>query len=151
MVFMSPTIVFGKSALAGGRVGVFAAAPIKAGTVLERCRIIVTKAAAPPGDGLWDYALQSPWDDSESLICLGGGVMYNHGDNPHVKHVHADRRRQTVDVVAVRSVRPGEELLMDYGERFWHFDHGERCLLSSSGGSQSESLGSVRSSSDGIP
>ena len=119
MKLFSKYSTLGKSTIPEGGTGVFATHKIPQGTVIERCRVLITRFSAPEGDDLWYYVMQSPWDKDESLVCLGNGSMYNHSPSPNTKHVNANRTNKTIDIVAMRDVEKGEELLVDYGTDFW--------------------------------
>jgi SET domain-containing protein len=97
----------------GGR-GVFAAAPIAAGEVLERCPYIVLEPDDANGR-LRDYVFG--YDDAgREMLVLGLGSMYNHADPPNAAYWLDGR-----DIVytAERPLRRGEEVLISYGGEWW--------------------------------
>jgi SET domain-containing protein len=81
--------------------GLYATTPIKKGTLLGFCQ---AKRTTSPGEHtLWIDA-ETPWD----IVCR---LRYiNHSRNKANVSYYDD-----LSVVALRNIRPGEELLHDYG------------------------------------
>jgi uncharacterized protein len=48
---------------------------------------------------------------------LGCGMLYNHSSDPNVEYVQDEP--STITFLALRAVKPGEELTIDYGEEWW--------------------------------
>jgi SET domain-containing protein len=74
---------------------------------------------------------RKPWIDSHHLLhvckdCTIYGENYtryiNHSDKPSVHFVVSTRWR-TARVEALRNIRAGEELFLDYGPDFWEAHH----------------------------
>ncbi len=74
---------------------------------------------------------RKPWIDSHHLLhicvdCTIHGENYtryiNHSDKPSA-HFVVSTRWKTARVEALRTIRPGEELFLDYGPDFWAIHH----------------------------
>lgn len=110
----------------GGR-GVFTAAPIAEGALIEVCPVIVL-----PGDdrlhidetGLYNYYFI--WGEADELcaIALGYGSLYNHSFEPNAEY-HAELAGQELDFYALRDIGAGEEITVNYNgdpnnqEKLW--------------------------------
>jgi len=111
------------SALEG--VGVFAAEPIAAGTVIWRLdpdwdRVAPRERylAAPPvlREFLDRYAYPSPDRPGFLVYEVDNGRFMNHSPDPNTDFSHPDRG------TARRDIAPGEEITCDYGEFFEGFE-----------------------------
>ena len=107
-------IYFGPSELHGR--GVFAAAPIAAGQIIEICPVLVFSQAELPHirqTMLDDYYFD--WGDNGAYyaVCLGYGSLYNHEYEPNAEY-GMDFAAQTIDFYAVRDIQPGEEITVNY-------------------------------------
>ncbi|MGL6097059.1 MAG: SET domain-containing protein-lysine N-methyltransferase [Fimbriiglobus sp.] len=97
---------------------VFAAAPIRAGAVIETCPVIrVPAGELDPGQTctLSDYVFVSRPDPAHGdvlLIALGFGSLYNHSDAPNARFVVRD---DALVITAARAIAAGEEVTFDYG------------------------------------
>ena len=63
-----------------------------------------------------DYVFSSV-TEGDLLLVLGHGMLYNHSANPNVEYLQDEPT--TITFRALRSVRPGDELTIDYGEEWW--------------------------------
>jgi len=96
--------------------GVFAAAPIAEGTLIERCAVIVV----PPEEvetlnrtRLGNYHYQWGGTRDASAIALGFGSLYNHAHDPNALYV----RRfddEVIEFVSLRAIAEGEEITVSY-------------------------------------
>ena len=96
--------------------GVFAAAPIAEGTLIERCAVIVV----PPEEvetlnrtRLGNYHFQWGGTRDASAIALGFGSLYNHAHDPNALYV----RRfddEVIEFVSLRAIPEGEEITVSY-------------------------------------
>ncbi|MCB0562304.1 MAG: SET domain-containing protein-lysine N-methyltransferase [Lewinellaceae bacterium] len=99
----------------GGR-GVFTAAPILEGSLIEVCPVIVM-----PGNhrrhldetGLYDYYFIWGEEDGQCAIALGYGSLYNHSFEPNSEY-RADLTGLTLDFYALRDIAAGEEITVNY-------------------------------------
>mmetsp|Transcript_34306 Transcript_34306/g.77522 ORF Transcript_34306/g.77522 Transcript_34306/m.77522 type:complete len:225 (-) Transcript_34306:286-960(-) len=129
----------------GGR-GVFAAAPIRAGSLVEVCPVLaLRKDHVDVACAGMRYFFGGP--EGDMLLCvLGFGMLYNHGKTPVLSTAtrpNSDTRSSLeanlayslrlppddaldsrdggvcVHFEALRDVKAGEELLIDYSDRWW--------------------------------
>lgn len=95
--------------------GVFAARRFVEGDVVEVCPTVEVPSSEVIGT-LRDYVFDSVNDGARVLV-LGYGMLYNHSPNPNVEYVQDEP--STVTFLALRTIRPGDELTIDYGEEWW--------------------------------
>jgi hypothetical protein len=99
----------------GGR-GVFTAADIEAGSLIEICPVIVL-----PGDeiplidqtGLYDYYFLWGPKDEDCAIATGYGSLYNHSFQPNAMY-EADFEGKTLNFYALRDITAGSEITVNY-------------------------------------
>lgn len=101
----------------GGR-GVFAGVAFSAGDVVEEAPVLVI----PPDQyrllsqtvlGSYLYTFGPDGDGDNSAIALGYGSLYNHSYRPNAAFIKLWKAR-TIRFVAVRAIRAGEEITIDY-------------------------------------
>jgi uncharacterized protein len=95
--------------------GVFATRRFAAGELVERCPTIEVPDAEVTGH-LGDYVYKSV-KDGDSLLVLGYGMLYNHSEDPNVEVVQEEP--STIEFLALRAVKPGDELTIHYGDEWW--------------------------------
>jgi hypothetical protein len=95
--------------------GVFATRRYIEGQLVESCPTVEVADAEVTGR-LDDYVYTSV-KDGDVLLVLGYGMLYNHSANPNVEYVQDEP--SIISFHALRTVMPGEELTIDYGERWW--------------------------------
>jgi SET domain-containing protein len=95
--------------------GVFATRAFAKGEVIENCPTVEVADDDVTGR-LNDYVFTSV-TDGDVLLVLGHGMLYNHSKDPNVEYVQDDPT--TITFRALRKVRPGDELTIDYGEEWW--------------------------------
>ncbi len=95
--------------------GVFATRGFAKGEVIENCPTVEVPDDDVTGR-LNDYVFTSV-TDGDVLLVLGHGMLYNHSKDPNVEYVQDDPT--TITFRALRKVRPGDELTIDYGEEWW--------------------------------
>jgi SET domain-containing protein len=96
--------------------GVFAARPIATGETIEVCPTLEV-AAADVGGLLHDYVFESNDDAEGSVLLLGYGMLYNHSAKPNAEYVQDGDA--AVAFVALRPIKPGDEITIDYGADWW--------------------------------
>ncbi len=95
--------------------GVFATRRYEQGDEVETCPTLQVPEDEISGL-LSDYVFKSV-DDDQVLVLLGYGSLYNHSSKPNLEYVQDDP--QTVTFLASRTIEPGDELTIDYGEEWW--------------------------------
>ena len=95
--------------------GVFATRRFAKGEVVETCPTVEV-ADAEVTWRLNDYVFTSV-TDGDVLLVLGHGMLYNHSPDPNVEYVQDEP--STITFRALRKVRPGDELTIDYGDEWW--------------------------------
>jgi SET domain-containing protein len=95
--------------------GVFATRRFAKGEVIETCPTVEVADADVTGR-LNDYVFMSV-RDGDVLLVLGHGMLYNHSPVPNVEYVQDEP--STITFRALRKVRPGDELTIDYGDEWW--------------------------------
>jgi uncharacterized protein len=95
---------------------VFATRRFAKGEVIETCPTLEVADADVTGR-LNDDVFFTSIRDGDVLLVLGHGMLYNHSPNPNVEYVQDEPT--TITFRALRTVRPGDELTIDYGEEWW--------------------------------
>ena len=95
--------------------GVFATRRFAKGDVVEECPTVELPDAEIRGR-LRDYVFSSVNDD-DIVLPLGYGMLYNHSSEPNLEYIQEEPT--TITFLALRAVRPGDELTIDYGEEWW--------------------------------
>ena len=95
--------------------GVFATRRYVTGQLVEICPTVEVADSEVTGR-LDDYVYTSV-KDGDVLLVLGYGMLYNHSADPNVEYVQDDP--SIIRFRARRTVNPGEELTIDYGETWW--------------------------------
>jgi SET domain-containing protein len=104
--------------------GVFAAAPIGAGELLETSPSVVLgghDTQTIVGTTLDNYYFAHPTDPDGGLLVFGFSSLVNHSDAPNVETVprEAGALGWLVDLRALRAIAPGEELTRRYACELW--------------------------------
>ena len=109
-----PELYIAESPIAGR--GVFTAAPIPAGSLVEMAPVIVVpenEVATIHQTVLHDYYFRWGPDMESAAILLGNGSLYNHAYAPNLR-IELDFGERTVDFYARRDIEAGEELTFNY-------------------------------------
>ena len=85
------------------------------GDVVENCPTVQVADADVRGT-LRDYVFGSV-QDGDVVLALGYGMLYNHSPEPNVEYVQDEP--STITFLALRPIRAGDELTIDYGEEWW--------------------------------
>lgn len=83
---------------------------------IERRRLIgeYPYVVVPYIDELRDYVFELEGVEEEAALVIGYGSIMNHSDRPNVLF-RCDEGRECFVFTSKRVIRPGEELLIDYG------------------------------------
>ena len=95
--------------------GVFATRRFRKGQLVEVCATVEVAESDVVGR-LDDYVYDSV-KAGDSLIVLGYGMLYNHSADPNVEYDQEEPSR--IEYRALRTIEPGEELTIDYGDEWW--------------------------------
>jgi hypothetical protein len=90
--------------------GVFAKVDIPKGTVFERVPLLVVETEELEDSRLMDYVFV--WSKKSVAIALGYGSLYNHSYKPNARYYDGPGRTKVF--MAVRTIRAGEEILVNY-------------------------------------
>jgi len=94
--------------------GVFARRHIRKGTVIERVPVILVSMkevfSQAPRSKLADYVFIR--DRDTVAVVLGYGSLYNHSYQPNAQYYDSGRHTQVFE--AIRDIRPGEEITVNY-------------------------------------
>lgn len=107
-LFIAPSLL-------GGR-GVFTAAPIPEGALIETCPVLVLPGAEKTfldQSKLHDYYFIWGHDDELCALALGYGSLYNHAYTPNAWY-QADYDNEAMDFYALREIASGEEITINY-------------------------------------
>ena len=97
--------------------GMFATTAIRRGTVLEKGHVLPFDDKQARDAQIIDlYAFD--FDGKGRCLVLGSASLCNHSNTPNVE-VEIDETRSTYRLVAVRGIKRGEELFVDYGDAYW--------------------------------
>jgi SET domain-containing protein len=103
--------------------GVFAAAPIARGAVVEAAPVLVFARAEYEAHGrhtlLDSYTFR--WERGAFALALGLGSLFNHASREPARNTGwvRDFARQEIRYCALRNIAEGEELLISYGAHVW--------------------------------
>ncbi len=107
-IFVAPSNVHG--------LGVFAAAPLSEGSIIEVCPVLLfpkAQLAAIRQTVLDDYYFDWGDDGEWYAFALGYGSLYNHSFQPNADY-GMDFDHQTIEIYALRDIEPGEEIFINY-------------------------------------
>lgn len=96
--------------------GVFAAADIAGGEIIEMCPVIGipdADAAHISESMLVNYIFFLGKEKNMPVLALGFGSLYNHSDSPNARY-DGNSDNQVITFTAVKTIRAGEEITVDY-------------------------------------
>lgn len=114
--------------------GVFTAEEIPAGALIEICPVIVISEQEVDvihHTDLHDYYFVWGEENEMAAIALGYGSLYNHSFSPNAEFV-LDLDHRTIEIFALRDIRPGEEITFNYHgdpdcrDELWFAEDGSR-------------------------
>jgi uncharacterized protein len=104
--------------------GVFASAPIVAGTLIEAAPVVVVPASECPlldRTILHDYYFHwqgDPEGEGSGAVALGLVALCNHSRRPRAR-VRRNFAQGTLDLIALGPIAAGEEVTIDYNCPLW--------------------------------
>lgn len=108
-------IHLGESELSG--LGVFAARDFKKDEVVEICPYLkIFKGHMNDECEVVDYTFE--FDEESEVLIQGYGSMYNHHASNNLEYVY-DEGDDMFEYIALRDIKKGEELTVNYGDEFW--------------------------------
>ena len=57
--------------------------------------------------------------DTDFMVVLGLGMVYNHGDPPNAEWEINDEDERFVRFFALTDIKQGQEIVHDYGKPYW--------------------------------
>lgn len=114
----SYSLKIGKSEIHGR--GVFAGESIEKGALLCVCPVLLVPAKDPSNDGVLG-AYYFEWSETNYALVLGLVSLVNHSYRPNVE-VYTVNSNKTVKLYSLKSLRKGEELLVNYGKQYPYVD-----------------------------
>ena len=97
--------------------GVFALVDMAKGSIVDRGHLLVLPEHEPEeGSLIGQYVFE--FSSRRNCVLLGLVSLCNHDEQPNVE-VEIDTETLTYRLIAVRPLRRGEELLVDYGSDYW--------------------------------
>ena len=97
--------------------GVFAEKDFKQGEVIEVCPLLTDYKKNFANSKIKDYTFKSKFKPDQEVIVFGMCSMYNHSDNFNVGH---NQDPENMIFKAVRDIKKGEELYVNYGGPYWN-------------------------------
>ena len=95
---------------------VFCSNDIFEGDLIEVCQVIVISSQEVPvlhRTVLHDYYFSWGEDMKDAAIALGFGSIYNHAVDSNADFI-LDFEHNTIDIVAIRDIKSGEEITLNY-------------------------------------
>ena len=111
--------------------GVFTSIDLNEGDTIEICPVILIPKSELPiihRTFLHDYYFLWGRNMDQCVICLGYGSLYNHATHCNANFL-LDIEELTVDVFAIRNIKAGEEITLNYHgksgikEELWFEEH----------------------------
>lgn len=114
----SRNIFLSQSKIPNAGRGIFAAAPLKKGDLIERCPIVLlpeNEVEHLRETGMVNYYFM--WGEDEmhhkAAICLGFGSLYNHTYSPNATY-KKQYDENVIDFVAIKDIGINEEITVNY-------------------------------------
>jgi hypothetical protein len=114
MVFRPPEVEVKKSGVAGR--GVYALRDFTKGEIIETAPSLIDDCKNFQGV-LKDYISGTRVKD-QCAINMGYFNYYNHSDKNNAKY-NTDYDTQSISVMALKDIKKGEEIFVNYGEKYW--------------------------------
>ena len=111
---VTPLLEVRKSKIHGK--GVFAGENIDKGVLLCVCPVLLVPVKDPSNDGILG-AYYYEWSETNHALVLGLVSLVNHSYKPNAK-VYTVNSNKTMQIYSLKSIRKGEELLVNYGKQY---------------------------------
>lgn len=100
--------------------GVFTKKAFKKNDCIETASVLHIPYTNVENTPVLNYVFSNPYEGNEddTLIVLGYGSMYNHSKTPNITYEY-DNETDLMYYKAIRNIRAGEELFLDYGGSWW--------------------------------
>lgn len=109
-------VFLGESELQG--LGVFAGRDFKKDETVEICPYLkIYKGHMNDECEVGDYTFE--FDDESEVLIQGYGSMYNHHKDNNIDYIY-DEGDDMFEFVALRDIKKGEELTVNYGDDYWN-------------------------------
>lgn len=115
-VIIQDKLIVKQSLIEGGGRGVFANKDFKKDEIVEICPLISDKKDNINKSIIRDYTFKNKFKDEE-VIVFGLCSIYNHLDNNNIHHDQDNKGNMIYR--ALRDIKKGEELYVNYGENYW--------------------------------
>jgi hypothetical protein len=126
--FYSPSKVIIKPSSIHGR-GIFSTQDIQEGEIVERCPMVPLgfRSRYHNDPQIYKYLYSQPTCPCNECknhgfifhMVLGYGMLYNHQDNANTEWKF-DFPNSFADVVAIKDIKSGEEIFVDYGTKYFN-------------------------------
>jgi len=119
--YHNPKIEVRKSPVHG--VGIFAKKAIKMNEVLEENHYIILKGdwhklPSLMQEYIFGWTKELTDSKSKAALVFGNGPLYNSSPDPNADW-HTNVKRNRFIYFAIKNIKAGEEILIDYGEEYW--------------------------------
>ena len=115
VMYPSFDIQLGESILEG--LGVFSTRAFKKDEIVEVCPYLqIFNGHMDDECEVGDYTFD--FDDESEVLIQGYGSMYNHHKDHNLDYIF-DEETDMFEYTALRDIRKGEELTVNYGEEYW--------------------------------
>ncbi len=110
-------LVVKKSGIIGAGRGVFAEKNYKKGEIIENCPYVHDNINNINGKLVNYYMDGTSLNKNHVIIPFGLCPIYNHSNNSNTHYEFGNM--ESLNVIADRDIKEGEELTFDYGEEWW--------------------------------
>jgi uncharacterized protein len=126
----SKSIKIGTSKIPNSGLGMFANENIRKGSIIEHCPLLFLKREFILKDSLlWKYLFKPSFKNQTfTTLAFGYCSIYNHHQHKVNVH-HVQDCDRMMKIVAMKNIKKGQELYLDYGESYWNFHEDQKELL----------------------
>jgi uncharacterized protein len=126
----SKSIRIGISKIPNSGLGIFANENIRKGSIIEHCPLLFLKRELILKDSiLWKYLFKPSFkNQTYTALAFGYCSIYNHHQHKVNVH-HVQDCDRMMKIIAMKEIKKGQELYLDYGESYWNFHDQKEVLL----------------------